>query len=265
MISLGCIDGEGEGALQDFLGMRECREQTRMRNRLIGRPKVYAFRRRATAILAALIGCAAGMYAGSGPGEYGWYRVAPESLVPTASVRLHAWHDLIAEPGSEPQMLAAERDAMAAERLSRWARSFDLRNPPDDMPVLYWAAREAAAAADSGNRSRSRSREPGDRGLLDGWISEHAARQERRDLRSDAADDMFSGFGDRPPARSWGWLADDVLERERAAAHRAQRMREQVRRDAMGVGYGGSGLPGELPAWDPSGAERTRSGRPAWR
>ncbi len=215
--------------------------------------------------MVATMGCAAGVFAGSIPKEYGWYRVTPEFTAPSAPVRLHAWHDFITVPGTERETLAVVRDAMAAERLSRWARAFDLRNPPDDTPVLYWVAHEAAASADAAGRRRDGSREGRDRGLLDGWISEHAASRENRGLRSEDGDGMFAGFGNGPPARSWGWLADDVLERERAASRRDQMMRERARQNALGVGYGGVGRPGELPAWDPSGTERTRSGQPAWR
>ncbi len=222
--------------------------------------------RRGMAIVMASIGYAAGIFADSVPVDFGWYRVVPETVVDTVSVEFHVWHDLIAEPGEEQEMLAVVRDAVAAERLSRWARSFDLRNPADDAVAFQWLALESAAAADSARRRAPRSRDRGDGGLLDGWISEHAARQESRNLRSDARDGMFSGFGNDPPDRSWGWLADEVIERERAAAQREQRAREQARRDSMGVGFGGSGRPGHLRAWDPSGTERSRNGgRPAWR
>ncbi len=195
-----------------------------------------------------------------------WYDVRPQPDIDTVAVRLHAWHDVVAAPDDQRGTIAIVRETMAAERLSRLTSAFDLRTP-DDTPVLHWAAREAAAAADSESRRRQDSRR-GDRtdsGLLDSWISEHAAAQERRELMSERNENSFFGPGRESSSRSWGWLADDVMQRERQTLDREQIMRDRMERDTMGIRHGFPGQPGELPGWQPSAAERTWGGHPVWR
>ncbi len=196
-----------------------------------------------------------------------WYDVRPEPDIGTVAVRLHAWHDVVAAPDVQGGTIAIVRETMAAERLSRLTSAFDLR-APDDTPVLHWAAREAAAAADSESRRRhqdSRRADRTDGGLLDSWISEHAAAQERRELMADRNDNAFFGSGRETSSRSWGWLADDVMQRERLTLDQEQIMRDRMERDTMGIRHGVPGQPGELPGWQPSAAERTWGGHPAWR
>ncbi len=196
----------------------------------------------------------------------GWYDVRPETDRETVAVRWHAWHEAVVLPDVEPGTLAIVRETMAAERLSRWTRALEL-GATDDTPALQWAAREAAAAADSESRRRSAGRRDArpEGGLLDSWISEHAAAQERREIISDRNDTGFFGSGREASSRSWGWLADDVRERERENLLQDQYTRENMERDVMGRSYGVLGHPAELPGWRSHAPERTRGGRPGWR
>lgn len=196
-----------------------------------------------------------------------WYVVRSEEPErTTTAVRFHAWHDVVLPPDSQDEMLAVVRETRAAQRWSRWTRELEL-GATDHTPALQWAAREAAAAADRESRRGSTGRrdERSEGGLLDSWISDHMAARERREMMADRNGDNVFGFERETSSRSWGWLADEVMQREQENQLRDEFIRRNMERDAMGRGYGLPGHPSQLPGRQRFGSEGMRDLYPAWR
>lgn len=211
------------------------------------------------AIICGLLALCAGAKAAWGGG--GWRQVSPEPETGGA-IRLHRWHELIADPSEREETVAEVREAMAADRMTRLTGAFDLRGP-NNTPALQWAVREAAAAARTTDRLQERDNRSS--GLFDGWLSDVVGRQDDDGSRS-IWDSTAAGSGSDVRDRNWGWLANDVFERERSAEGRVY---GRPARSAFGDDDI-DGL-GDLPQWHPFSAgqrfgdDRSGPAVPGWR
>ncbi len=179
------------------------------------------------------------------------YRVTPAPRIGGA-VRLREWHETVALPEMPAETVAAVRDAVTAERMSRLTSGLELRRA-DDASILMWAAREAVAETES----RRRDRDVSGGGALDGWISDFATRQTRYGDQS-LWDEALSGRAHAAPGRerSWGWLADDVLRSEHSQKGRYGVDDVGAYSDPVDAYDAFGGADGVRSGWHPGGAGR---------